>query len=60
VRPAKPPATRAFVVRARLGPWLTRRGRADGVERCRAPAAMRDKYGRWISFRPAISLGGLD
>jgi len=48
------------VVRARLGPWLTRRGRADGVERCRAPAAMRDKYGRWISFRPAISLGGLD
>jgi hypothetical protein len=22
--------------------------------------AMRDKYGRWISFRPLISLGGLD
>ena len=21
---------------------------------------MRDKYGRWISFRPLISLGGLD
>jgi hypothetical protein len=22
--------------------------------------AMRDKYGRWISFRPLISPGGLD
>jgi hypothetical protein len=40
-RPVKSPAARGLVSPGRLGPWATavgdRRGRAHGVERCRAP-----------------------